>query len=833
MKVILKLQSSIIISFLSFCINLTLGYVMDDINRCIGSNNCDRNRNCSSFVLEKNCLTTRIPPWTTTNSIISCCFKCCLQHYLHSYNLIGSKISSSTKLKIDDLDYAHLLIGSNFTYPLSSQIITASSLYGNVSIFQITTLSSGNFYAWASLRGRRVVVISNSLDCSKAWAASTTIRAFAPFGNPRVSYWFTNQIPCEWEKEVFTPFSNSINTPNINDSNSQDSIPSVTDKNNNNNNNLHGKKKPKKGDPTISSTILKKMHIIPTGARDPKLLSQIFNKYSIINNNENKINLNLLSDTNYILNHLKNHTIYRNQLIYCQCAEKFSKEGSKVVNMLRNNGLCLSLNEEIKLQKSIQNIIKSKNVLEIEYIKLLLFRYSLSPSYLIHSNIQDNKGSQSYCEWEAMAAGIIPIIKQPFNHLLQQFIHSLPMVILPDWNHPLLSSPKVLLESYSNLKQQLSTTAYSISSLYLPALLAQLLPGLLTSKPPSRFFGDMKMALSRNHPKCLSHKISINEREAVEIEENNMTQRLRILLPPNDHSLVTSIVSCSLEFVLPRCCEDGLEFDWLYKLLKFAPYTCASIYYKCPSCLPNSMALSWSNSHYAKQLNLNQKLTRGIRAMDDTLLLSYGNRVKQFINIDSVYNAKEVSAYLGYILSRYDSFSNHVMFLHTTPHAHLYFELFFRALKWVSKCSKPIDFLHLNVKYKTGKWGACCGKKSSCRNSTWSWLDMDMGLLNKVGGVSTYSSAQFIVSKEKLLSKPRRFYEKMLLAINGSHDLVGCPSNSEPGKVWGGHQLTGQYERMWHVIYGHHVRQDVRVKDETLPPYLRLDCYTWQCLGAL
>ena len=35
----------------------------------------------------------------------------------------------------------------------------------------------------------------------------------------------------------------------------------------------------------------------------------------------------------------------------------------------------------------------------------------------------------------------------------------------------------------------------------------------------------------------------------------------------------------------------------------------------------------------------------------------------------------------------------------------------------------------------------------------------------------------------------------LIAAINGTLDLEGCVTNSEPGVSFGGHQLTGQYER--------------------------------------
>ena len=91
-------------------------------------------------------------------------------------------------------------------------------------------------------------------------------------------------------------------------------------------------------------------------------------------------------------------------------------------------------------------------------------------------------------------------------------------------------------------------------------------------------------------------------------------------------------------------------------------------------------------------------------------------------------------------------------------------------------------------------------------------------------GFAAYSSAQFLVSRPALLALPRGFWLKMLMAINGSTPLPHCSLSTVKGKDWGGHQLTGQYERIWHVLFGYPRRMPLRSEDKRLPRQLRLDC---------
>jgi hypothetical protein len=305
-----------------------------------------------------------------------------------------------------------------------------------------------------------------------------------------------------------------------------------------------------------------------------------------------------------------------------------------------------------------------------------------------------------------------------------------------------------------------------------------------------------------------------------------------------------------IELVLPRCCESGLyELEWLTQLLSVTGpgEVSVSIYYKCLECLPASLAYEWLGQRgtmFESDYNQKHNFTSGskrITLLDDSALVAFGvDRVKQYPLFDRIHNGKEVTAYLQYILDNHHYLPKQVVFLHTSPHAHLHLPLLTKFLKYFITCDakhiRPVDFLHLNVHYKGGPWGACCGRKGRCRESTWDYLFSDYPEMGgDYGQAATYSSAQFVVSRGAIERWPVSFWTKMMMAINGEHDLEGCPHSSDPNTPsWGGHQLTGQYERMWHIIFGQKRGQVSRRQDRSLPYMLRMDCLDDECKsGAL
>jgi hypothetical protein len=468
--------------------------------------------------------------------------------------------------------------------------------------------------------------------------------------------------------------------------------------------------------------------------------------------------------------------------------------------------------------------------LSSQYANLKRFKYALSPS---------SRFFQSPCEWEAIAVGAIPIVHSfwshsidgevlsgPFTSITQALYRNLPMLVVQSWSAKEISSVQ-LKSNYYGLKSTLTKPPHSIEKLFLPYWLKQFSRYLLTAKPSNRMFTPHHSELKKiaKPPTCDS-TLSIPD----------YASQFSFIANSDPHATAPSVKAevsrglspITLELVVPRCCEDAAEFSWLPELLKaFAGSIHASIYYKCPMCLPASRASEWIHGIINRHAGLMSRIRNGYRLLSEDFNSS---QVTQRPCFDTVYNGKEVTAYLQHITSRYHSLANQTIFLHSLPQAHINFETFYSTLLYNQHCNQALHFMHLNVNYKTGGlWGKCCGKSSSCQHSTWKWLFEDQfpspasfthAFISGHFNAGTYSSAQFAASSDAIRRRPLLFWNKMMMAINGSHDLNGCDDGRAEGP-WGGHRLTGQYERMWHVIFGFQPMQVFRINDESLPNYFR------------
>jgi hypothetical protein len=82
---------------------------------------------------------------------------------------------------------------------VSHHIVTAAGSAGNGSLMQISTLLSYQSFDWVGLKGRRVVLATPMQQCMKLETIGTVLRLKTKFStHPRVAEWFTTQLPCEW-----------------------------------------------------------------------------------------------------------------------------------------------------------------------------------------------------------------------------------------------------------------------------------------------------------------------------------------------------------------------------------------------------------------------------------------------------------------------------------------------------------------------------------------------------------------------------------------------------------------------------------------------------------
>jgi len=183
----------------------------------------------------------------THASTVKCCFKCCYERYIAAYNLgeeygsfapIAAEKVIPLPLKEISSNWTNLIYGYTSPFSLSSFIISEQGQTGNISVMQITTLSTHNSTIWSTLKGRRVVLLTPIEACVEYIVARNAMIDQAPFGNPRISSWYTTQLPCNFNLER------------------------------------------KKGD-EADRILEEKMHLIPMGVRSPQIMSAVLSAYML------------------------------------------------------------------------------------------------------------------------------------------------------------------------------------------------------------------------------------------------------------------------------------------------------------------------------------------------------------------------------------------------------------------------------------------------------------------------------------------------------------------------------------------------------------------------
>ena len=142
----MKGNNPIFLCFL-FLLSITcvVTYELDDPTACILSNNqCEFKRSCIKVVYERECLISPIPLWSASDEKVACCFKCCVQFFLHAFKLTGDKITPNELLKAypgknitaPSLD-SILFSGLSSSLSLSRHAVSSLGQAGNVSIMQV------------------------------------------------------------------------------------------------------------------------------------------------------------------------------------------------------------------------------------------------------------------------------------------------------------------------------------------------------------------------------------------------------------------------------------------------------------------------------------------------------------------------------------------------------------------------------------------------------------------------------------------------------------------------------------------------------------------------
>ena len=162
----------------------------------------------------------------------------------------------------------------------------------------------------------------------------------------------------------------------------------------------------------------------------------------------------------------------------------------------------------------------------------------------------------------------------------------------------------------------------------------------------------------------------------------------------------------------------------------------------------------------------------------DTIIYNKGKSIPSTISLPNV--GREGHTYIYHILSNYENLDEYTVFLQGNPFDHTR-DLFYKLKEFEELQSKP-DFFHL------------CNEilMDDAKGKPNHWVDLPVSYyyndLFKIPRTEFIygSGAQFIVSKNRILSRPKSFYSNIMKHLE---------TNINPTSVY-------CYERMWQYIFG-------------------------------
>ena len=470
---------------------------------------------------------------------------------------------------------------------------------------------------------------------------------------------------------------------------------------------------------------------------------------------------------------------------------------------------------------------------------------------LVNSNPESKKYAGINSPWvaEAILSGAIPVILTHTCNNYQPILRSskaaakgeidymsrLPVSFVSLGNEsdslfpPSLQLQLQQKETTINLdehyqKSAMANKPYSISPLFLPYWLQKMLP----------------IRHWESH-------ISRGEKKVKEFTAANSAELQALKFP-----------KATVEVVIPRCCEKiSGELSWLQTALRsLTPRSRQvrfTIYYKCPHCLPPSLDLNQfvlrpnqtlgSGGKHAQQKNRHaqqkffmdpQQLARvrqllrsagGIRVLDSFSNTSILNKhLTERIAFDTIYgvNAKEASAYLSHIITRYDTLADVTIFMHTSPALHIHLKAFRNLLRRIDADPTPAlasvsPFESVNIRWFGGVWAHdpakcimslmdfCFANSSGAGQAGGTTLGDERRLPPKSRNqqeflgmpMSGWTAAQFAVKRSAVRLRSLDFWTRLLGANVGQYKLDSCDHRSDEK----GTLVASAMERLYHNFF--------------------------------
>ena len=659
--------------------------------RCLlEPSNCSLQMRCHNhFYLEHNCLTSRIPLFTSLFTI-ECCYRCCLEHYKGLYRL-----DERTANVFYPQSFASYLLSVFPIASISRKVETSMWSYGKSVAHNIAILVQNDTERYM-LSGHNIILVSYRKSCISYHDFLSYNNQKSKNGNSVVSQWFISQPLCETQSNI-EEIRNISFISNLN------------------------------------------INIIPVGVRNPSLLAASIRQSSTSLKRRDKyylLNCGCLGD---IQHHPYLETLFQ---IFPSCEMTYNLYSQVSFTDTFNNWI-------LHNNSSLSN--KDLNLLSKFYTSLLYSKFILSPSQhhsLSHCEWEAlsvgtipiflesfHKYSDKYVK--LLYKNIPKLYINNFQNITIYYLlekekyfmknimkFDISKVFFPYWmgrlvegllggSHLRRSWSKPLSEIQKRLENQNNTCnnlqKYNNNNIKKRKSYNYNKRKNMKNKTMKRISTDRNEAgvIVRSLRIVMASKetsgtIATHNNNTLRVAQSNYEESAIIQargISSMNASTEASTMSplargtTSIELVVPRCCEKMIELNWILHLLARIPNLIITFYYKCCHCLPLSHAEEWSRdilNHPILSKRVQQQY--GIQLFDDSMF-PYG-RVRHEQRFDVNINGKEASAYLEHIVKRYHTLANQTIFLHADPASHISFETLIRVLVWNSVCTSPVRMIN-------------------------------------------------------------------------------------------------------------------------------------------
>ena len=198
-------------------------------------------------------------------------------------------------------------------------------------------------------------------------------------------------------------------------------------------------------------------------------------------------------------------------------------------------------------------------------------------------------------------------------------------------------------------------------------------------------------------------------------------------------------------------------------------------------------------------------------SLDDlaTFRKRFGGGIEIIHQQDGPVRGDECTGYLDYIVNNYESLTDFTVFLQGDADHHMFLSFLNTALKGIKAGQYDLGFLHLNFHrhYQT---------TTPCMRDVERVLFNLSSPVEPVPLIGTYCCAQFIVRRDRILARQKRFYEDAFLLVNGSTPDLCSPTPPRRSS----HCYVLEY--LWHTVFGEPRYLPHKPDDDRLPLLLRM-----------